>query len=146
MFIAKRRGQRGKQVVCFWKARNFFLLFSHLFHFQIGKKKVQQTTQKWVRSSSFFEWYYFYQSPPHFGYYYFPLIQNTVWKFRDSTVTQILREINLGNVEILKMPILLFLGSEFCWFGQFWSRESAKITTNQNSEPQNVIKWHVLRL
>jgi len=35
----------------------------------------------------------------------------TVWKFQDFSITQILREINRENQEVLKMPLFANLGA-----------------------------------
>jgi len=42
---------------------------------------------------------------------------NPVWIFQDFSVNQILREINLDNVEGIKLPFVPFLGIriEFIW-------------------------------
>jgi len=50
-------------------------------------------------------------------YYY-----NTVWKFEKFTATQILREINLANLETQKWPIWRFWGQLqwFLHFEKFW--------------------------
>ena len=45
----------------------------------------------------------------HIGKY---IIDPTVWKFQDFSVTQISRKINLENLEVLKTAILG--GSEIC--------------------------------
>ena len=63
-----------------------------------------------------------------------------MWKIQDISITQILREINFGEIklEVLKLPFLPFLGSEFCQFAKLQPSKSAKIPENQNSEPLNV--------
>ena len=50
----------------------------------------------------------------------------------------------LEKLEVLKLPFLPFLGSEFCQFGKLQPSKSAKIPENQNSEPLNVLKWLIL--
>ena len=70
--------------------------------------------------------------------------QNTVWKFQDFSVTQILCEINFEVSRSSKTPVFChFRGSGFCSFGKFQPSKNAKFHKNQNSVPLNVVhvKW-----
>ena len=64
-----------------------------------------------------------------------------MWKFHDFSVTQILREIIVGESRSSKTGVLCsFRGSEFCYFGKFQPSKSAKIHKNQYSEPLSLLK------
>ena len=50
------------------------------------------------------------------------IVNHTVWKFHDFYISQILREINVGNSTFYKCKIChsnTFRGSEFCFLGIF---------------------------
>ena len=65
-------------------------------------------------------------------------VSQCAWKFR------ILRETNFRESTSFKSAVFWhFSGCEFCLEG-FQSSKSAKTMKNQNSEPLNVLKWHIL--
>ena len=45
----------------------------------------------------------------------------------------------LDNLEVLKMPFLLYFASEFCLFG-FQPSKNVKTNENEKSEPLNMLK------
>ena len=49
----------------------------------------------------------------------------------------------LQNLEVLKLPFWPFQGLKFLIFDKLQPSQSAKM---QNSEPLNVLKWHILSL
>ena len=59
-----------------------------------------------------------------------------VWKFQDFSVTQILREINVGESRNSKTAVFAIL--EFWQFSKFQITKSAKINENQNSASKSV--------
>ena len=64
----------------------------------------------------------------------------TLWKFHDFAVTQILREIKIGE-SLLRMLILPILGAKnLVNFARYQPPKSAKIHKNQTSKPINVLK------
>ena len=70
-----------------------------------------------------------------------------MWKNENFPAAKILREISFGNSRSSKTAIFSnFRGSENDYFGRFQPPENAKIHTNQNSEPLNVLEWQILRL
>ena len=68
-----------------------------------------------------------------------PDIYTQYGNFVITCIIRILREINFEEPQCLKLPLLPFLGSEFCLFGKFLSSKSAKIYKNPNSKPLNGI-------
>ena len=72
-------------------------------------------------------------------------IQNSlptkVWKFQDFSITQILREINLGGSRSSKTAVLAILRAlkSINWVN-FGLQKNAKIHKGQTSEPLNVLK------
>ena len=56
-----------------------------------------------------------------------------MWKLQDFSVTQILREINLGESRSSKTAVFaIFWGSEFCSLGGFQPTKIAKIHEKSN--------------
>ena len=69
----------------------------------------------------------------------------TVWKFKEFSVIQILREINFWESRTSKTAgFAIFLGSELGEFGNFQPSKSIQIPKNQNSEPLKLQKWQIL--
>ena len=40
----------------------------------------------------------------NFNMYFYAVTEYTAWKFRDFSITQILREINFGGLEVQNLP------------------------------------------
>ena len=64
--------------------------------------------------------------------------------FRISVMLRFYGKSILENPEVLKLPFCYMRGLEFCYFGEFQPPKSAKMFKCQNSEPLNVLKWHIL--
>ena len=70
------------------------------------------------------------------------LLRDTECKFEDFSITQILREIDFGILEVQKLPFFAIL--EAVNFVNLVNFSLPKIHKNQNSEPLNVIKRWIL--
>ena len=68
-----------------------------------------------------------------------------MWKFYDFSITQNLREINVGEFTNLNLQFIAILEAlNFITLKNFRTYESAKIHKNENSGPQNVLKCQIL--
>ena len=71
---------------------------------------------------------------------------NTVWKLQDYSITQILREIIVGELRVSKLcHFNTFRGSEF-WLWIFALFEDWKIPIKQNLEPLKLQKQQIWNL
>ena len=72
-------------------------------------------------------------------------MENTVWKFQDFSITQILREINFAESRSPKSAIFAILGPlNFVDLVNFSLQKVPDIHKHQDSEPLNVLKWQIL--
>ena len=72
-----------------------------------------------------------------------------MWKFRDFSVTQILREINFEECRSSEIAIFAILGAalRFVNLVDFFSLQKVhKMHKNQTSEPLDLVKRQILRL
>ena len=67
-----------------------------------------------------------------------------LWKCLDFSVTQFLREINLGESKGFKTAGFFAIIGALNFVDLGFSLQRAKIHTNQDSESRNVLKWQVL--
>ena len=67
-----------------------------------------------------------------------------MWKFNDITATQILCEINYGDLEPPKTAILTILSVLNFEFLEIVDILKCEVPKNRNSKPQKLLKWQLL--